>query len=201
MCLGGYLGAVVFRGAGTKGLKRNGPFCRYELWAVLRLPGRGRFEKGIIPLPTLIHLIYASVATQAFGTGQLTDLLRRSREANERAELTGMLLFSEGNFFQVLEGEPEAVDKLYEKLGQDKRHAQVTLIIREGIASRSFGDWSMGFSSISPEDLKKVDGLNDFFQGGSCFAQLDAGRAKKLLAAFGSGRWRANLMGPTRLGV
>ncbi|MGA2808532.1 MAG: BLUF domain-containing protein [Terracidiphilus sp.] len=152
-------------------------------------------------MPSLVHLIYASTATQGFGTEQLTDLLRQSREANERVDLTGILLFSDGNFFQVLEGEPEAVDKLYENLNQDKRHAQVTLIIREAIASRSFGDWSMGFSSISSEELKTVDGLNDFFQTGSCFSQLDSGRSKKLLAAFASGRWRANLMGPTRPGA
>jgi hypothetical protein len=152
-------------------------------------------------MPTLIHLIYASTALEHFGTEQLTDLLRQSREANERVNLTGMLLFSDGNFFQVLEGEPAAVDKLYEKLQQDKRHVQVTLIVKEAIASRSFGDWSMGFSSISPEQLETVEGLNDFFSAGSCFAQLDTGRAKKLLAAFASGRWRASLMGPTRPGA
>jgi hypothetical protein len=112
-----------------------------------------------------------------------------------------MLLFSDGNFFQVLEGEPAAVEKLYEKLHQYKRHVQVTLIVKEAIASRSFGDWSMGFSSISPEQLETVEGLNDFFSAGSCFAQLDTGRAKKLLAAFASGRWRASLMGPTRPGA
>ena len=81
-------------------------------------------------MPSLIHLIYASVATQEFGAEQLTFLLQQSREPNVRASLTGMLLYSDGNFFQVLEGEPEEVDKLYEKLQQDKRHAQITLIIR-----------------------------------------------------------------------
>ena len=152
-------------------------------------------------MPSLIHLIYASVATQELGTEQLTDLLRQSREANERVGLTGMLLYSDGNFFQVLEGEPEEVDKLYEKLHQDKRHTQLTLIIREQIVSRSFGDWSMGFSNISLNELEKIEGLNDFFHGGSCFTQLDAGRAKKLLAAFGDGRWRAKLAGPKQPGA
>ena len=152
-------------------------------------------------MPSLIHLIYASVATQELGTEQLTDLLRQSREANERVGLTGMLLYSDGNFFQVLEGEPEEVDKLYEKLHQDKRHTQLTLIIREPIVSRSFGDWSMGFSNISLNELEKIEGLNDFFHGGSCFTQLDAGREKKLLAAFGDGRWRAKLAGPKQPGA
>jgi hypothetical protein len=59
----------------------------------------------------------------------------------------------------------------------------------------------MGFSNISLNELEKIEGLNDFFHGGSCFAQLDAGRAKKLLAAFGDGRWRAKLAGPKQPGA
>jgi hypothetical protein len=60
---------------------------------------------------------------------------------------------------------------------------------------RSFEEWTMGFSSTSPEKLRRVPGLNDFFQTGSCFTELDANRAKKLLAAFAEGRWRAKIMG------
>jgi hypothetical protein len=142
-------------------------------------------------MPPIMHLIYASVATQEFGTEQLTELLERSREANERVGATGMLLYADGNFFQVLEGEPGVINKLYEKITQDKRHVQCTVIIREPIARRSFGNWSMGFSRVSPEELRSIAGLNDFFHDGSCFTQLDAGRAKKLLGAFAGGSWRA----------
>lgn len=139
----------------------------------------------------LIHLIYASVATLDFGEAQLAELLQQSREANKRLGLTGILLYSEGSFFQVLEGEPTVVDQLYERIIADKRHERAILIIREPIAKRSFGSWSMGFSRISRKQLRNVEGLNDFFHSGSCFIQLDAGRAKKLLAAFGEGCWRA----------
>jgi hypothetical protein len=142
-------------------------------------------------MPPLIHLIYASAATQDFGTAELTALLQQSREANERLGLTGMLLYSEGNFFQVLEGEPAAVNQLYEKIGRDKRHNQCTLIIKEPIARRLFENWSMGFSRVSSEEIRKIAGLNDFFHDGSCFARLDPGRAKKLLSAFARGSWRA----------
>ena len=143
----------------------------------------------------LIHLIYASVATQDFKIEQLTDLLQQAREANERVGLTGILLYSDGSFFQVLEGEPSVIDQLYQKLLLDKRHTQLTVIIKEPIAKRSFESWSMGFSSVSPEELTKIDGLNDFFENGSCFLQLDAGLTKKLLAAFAEGRWRVKLSG------
>jgi hypothetical protein len=102
---------------------------------------------------------------------------------------------SDGSFFQVLEGEAAAIDQLFQKLLLDNRHSHLTVIIREPIAERSFGDWSMGFSSVSPEKLRKVPGLNDFFQKGSCFTDLDSGRAKKLLSAFSEGRWRPKHLG------
>jgi hypothetical protein len=151
-------------------------------------------------MSSLIHLIYASVATQAFGKAQLTELLQQARGTNERLGLTGMLLHSDGSFFQVLEGEPVVVDQIYQKIRLDKRHGQFTTIIKEPIAKRSFASWSMGFSDVSPKDLATISGLNDFFHGGSCFSQLDAGRAKKLLAAFAVGRWRGNIEGAERQG-
>jgi hypothetical protein len=67
--------------------------------------------------------------------------------------------------------------------------------IRELIAERDFADWTMGFASVSPEKLRKIPGLNDFFRDGSCFSELDPGRAKKLLAAFAEGRWRPKHLG------
>jgi hypothetical protein len=149
-------------------------------------------------MPSLEHLIYASVAASPFGAPQLAELLQKSRTSNERLGLTGMLLHCDrdGSFFQVLEGEPAATEQLFQKILLDKRHSHVTLIIREPIVERSFADWSMGFSSVSPEKLQQVPGLNDFFQRGLCFTELDAGRAKKLLLAFSEGSWR-----PKRLGA
>jgi len=151
-------------------------------------------------MPALEHLIYASVATETFGAPQLAELLQKSRASNELHGLTGMLLHSDadGSFFQVLEGEPAAIDQLLQKLLLDKRHSHLTLIIRERITERSFAGWTMGFSSVSPDKLRKIPGLNDFFRKGSSFAELDAGRAKKLLSAFMEGRWRPKHLGATR---
>jgi hypothetical protein len=56
---------------------------------------------------------------------------------NKPLGITGMFLYSDGSFFQVLEGEAATVDALYEKLDRDKRHQQLTLIIREPIANQA----------------------------------------------------------------
>jgi hypothetical protein len=55
----------------------------------------------------------------------------------------------------------------------------------------------MGFSSVSPDKLRDVPGLNDFFGRGSSFTKLDAGRAKKILSAFVEGHWRPEHLGVT----
>jgi len=73
-----------------------------------------------------MHCIYASAATRHFETAELTALLQAARKHNDGAGLTGMLLYTEGSFFQVLEGVPDAVEALYARIELDKRHEQVT---------------------------------------------------------------------------
>lgn len=138
----------------------------------------------------LKHVIYASAAVQQLKMTDLTALLQAARKHNDAHGLTGMLLYTEGSFFQVLEGPPDAVKDLYARIIKDKRHDQVTKIVAEAIPSRSFANWTMGFSMVSRSDLALISGTNDFFAGANCFLGLDAGRAKKLLSAFREGRWR-----------
>jgi hypothetical protein len=141
----------------------------------------------------LIHCIYASAAIRDLDDGELRTLLGDARYRNIQAAVSGMLLYTAGSFFQVLEGEPEAVDATFARIAQDLRHQQVTVINREPIAGRSFGEWSMGFTSVSREQLGAMVGLNDFFGEGNCYSKLGDGRAKKILRAFAQGRWRAQL--------
>ncbi len=103
-----------------------------------------------------------------------------------------MLLYIEGGFFQVLEGEPAAVDAVYQNIEADPRHERITLIIREPIVRRSFGEWTMGFEALGLKEANELIGENDFFTSASCVTQLTPGRAKKLLSAFRTGRWRAD---------
>ncbi|MEZ5741680.1 MAG: BLUF domain-containing protein [Burkholderiaceae bacterium] len=140
-------------------------------------------------MSSLIHCIYASAATHQFEPDELGELLKAARSKNERLGLTGMLLYADGSFFQVLEGAPGIVDQVYARIEADPRHDRVTQIIRESIPQRAFAEWSMGFAAPTRQDLATLVGMNDFFSGASCFAGLGRGRAKKLLDAFQKGRW------------
>ncbi len=141
----------------------------------------------------LIHCIYASTASAPFAPENLTALLERARQRNHELGVTGMLLHVDDSFFQVLEGPADVIDGLYSRIAIDPRHHGVTRIIREPIARRDFSQWTMGFASMSPAAVATILGSNDFFAQQSCLMTLDEGRAKKLLTAFASGRWRARM--------
>lgn len=144
-------------------------------------------------MPELVHLIYSSAAAHPFGRDDLTQLLTKARFKNDKLGVTGMLLYAEGSFFQVLEGSPDTVDALFDTIKNDERHSKVTVIIREPIAKRAFSNWTMGYADITPGETGELVGENDFFSSGQSFSKLDEGRAKKLLAAFKQGRWRSRL--------
>ena len=137
----------------------------------------------------LIQCIYSSAATTAFEEHDIPPFLDKIRAANEGYGVTGMLLYVEGSFFQILEGAQDTVEALVRRIETDPRHTRLTVIIREPIAERSFGEWTMGFESLCIAEVGPLIGENDFFDSASCIAQMTASRAKKLLLAFRNGRW------------
>lgn len=144
-------------------------------------------------MTNLVHLIYSSAATVAFSKSDLHDLLDISRAKNQANNITGMLLFDQGSFFQVLEGNAADVEAIYAVIEKDKRHDRIVTIIKEPISKRSFGEWTMGYAQMSTEDIASIVGVSNFFNEGTTFGGVGPGRAKKLLNAFYEGRWRSKV--------
>ncbi|MBZ0289658.1 MAG: BLUF domain-containing protein [Anaerolineae bacterium] len=110
----------------------------------------------------LIHLIYASSATQKMSSDDLVAILKKAREKNHSLGVTGMLLFQGGNFLQVLEGDRAVVENLYETIRQDPRHYQVTRLISRGVQQREFEEWEMGFTNLDTMDLAALPGYSPY---------------------------------------
>ena len=140
--------------------------------------------------PDIELVAYASAASAPFSSQSLGDLLLGARSKNSRLGLTGMLLYHQDSFFQVLEGRSAAVESLYERICADERHTKIVKLIREPIEKRSFAEWTMGLGQPDRDELGAIPGLNDFFRQGSCLWELEPGRARTLLNAFRDGRWR-----------
>jgi len=76
----------------------------------------------------------------------LRCILAVARRRNQADNITGALLFTASGFAQVLEGQRDAVERTFERIGADPRHADITVLAFTPIERRSFPDWSMGFS-------------------------------------------------------
>lgn len=137
----------------------------------------------------LIHIVYVSRSLHQFSEPQWMELLAQAIKKNARLNVTGLLLKKGTDFFQVIEGEKDVLVPLYATIAADPRHTEVVKIIEEPIARRAFVDWSMASAELTHEELRQVDGFSDYFVGGSAFANLSHGRARKLIAAFDAGRW------------
>lgn len=112
----------------------------------------------------MLSVTYLSSATDLIGPARLVELLTAWRENNRTLDLTGMLLYSGGNFIQALEGPAGAVESLLATIGVDPRHRDLTVLQREQVQVRDYPDWSMGFRHVDPAEMQRVDGFNPFLQ-------------------------------------
>lgn len=98
---------------------------------------------------TLETLVYVSKATPGFGLRDLKHVLRRSREHNFRAHVTGYLVYDGTCFAQLLEGAPEALDETMARVEVDPRHAELVVLLRASAAARCFDGWAMGCTNLA----------------------------------------------------
>ena len=92
----------------------------------------------------LVRLMYASRAAESVNHDELVAILKQSKAYNPAAGVTGVLCFSGGIFLQVLEGGRAPLNALYNRIVQDARHREVTLLSYEEIGERCFAGWAMG---------------------------------------------------------
>ena len=76
-----------------------------------------------------------------------------------------MLLFQEGSFIQVLEGDQQAVESLFPVLSQDTRHKDTNVVLRTWVEERAFDHWSMGYKRTATID-DVPEGFHYFLQHG-----------------------------------
>jgi len=139
----------------------------------------------------VFQLGYSSAAARPFDAGELVELLTKARENNAALGVTGMLLYHDGSFLQVLEGERQTVEALYDKIADDPRHLKPMLLFRHEDHPRSFGEWTMGFHELLRGGIEPPAGLNRFLQTGAAGLKAEDGeRIYDVLLGFRDGRWR-----------
>jgi hypothetical protein len=102
----------------------------------------------------LHQIIYVSTAEAALTEEALLELLSESQKRNAAREITGLLLHSDGNIIQIIEGPESAAKELYTKISADKRHRGVTLMSSRRIERRDFPNFKMGFKRTHSQTLE-----------------------------------------------
>lgn len=106
------------------------------------------------------RLIYSSEATAEMGRADLEQMLEESRLRNVKRGITGVLVYTDGVFLQVLEGERDDVDDLMASLRRDPRHRNVTVIHEEETGGCIFPTWRMAYLSPRADEVAAWAGLD-----------------------------------------
>lgn len=138
----------------------------------------------------LHQLVYVSAARHPFSPEELDHLLEQSRRHNGRNGLTGLLLYEDGSFLQLLEGPEQAVRTTFSRIAQDHRHHRVMTVHEVDVDERSFPAWSMGYPRLGAAGSMRPEGYADFFaQAKNAEAQPAKTVAQQIVNAFRQGRW------------
>jgi len=134
----------------------------------------------------MISLIYVSIARHPMTKQDLLDLLNQCVRNNQAVQITGMLLYKDGKFMQILEGPDAAVRKIYSAIEHDVRHCSIIKLVQGPVVERRFPNWTMGFRDLDAIRADEIPGYEGYLNEepvGQVFP-LDPDRANKLLRMF-----------------
>jgi hypothetical protein len=112
------------------------------------------------------ELLYTSEASWEMNQQELLELLVQARKKNQQLDVTGILLYHQKEFMQLIEGKKEDILQLWKTIRKDKRHFFAKVIYQGPVSERGFSEWSMAFQNIEGLDLSKLNGYSDFLMKG-----------------------------------
>lgn len=137
----------------------------------------------------LSQLIYTSQAIPGLTHVALQDIAVTAARFNSLVGISGLLVFDEGCFLQVLEGDDAAIVPLYQHIKRDVRHLNVVKLIHEPINKRRFAKWGMRLVADTPYgNASALENWRELFTT-DAFAHLTEDRVRTVLDAFTRGRW------------
>ena len=105
------------------------------------------------------QVIYSSRAAAPMSMTDLESILVDAREGNLRRGVTGALVFVDGVFLQILEGQKEAVKSLMSSIAKDTRHSELHVIYEAEIDQAMFSAWRMAYLSSTPAQVSAWLGM------------------------------------------
>jgi hypothetical protein len=108
----------------------------------------------------IYQIIYSSEAATPMQTDDLQELLDHARRSNAAKGITGALVYAEGIFLQILEGDKVLLLDLMAKIRRDVRHESVLVLRESEVPTAIFGSWKMAYVSATPKQVAKWAGVS-----------------------------------------
>ena len=107
------------------------------------------------PLTTLLYVS----ELRDFGAGEIDGICHQSRANNAHDGITGLLVFDGHAFCQFVEGPPDAIAALLERLERDPRHVKMRVLQHGPVGpGRRFPAWRLGYAySADPASIARID--------------------------------------------
>jgi len=109
----------------------------------------------------MYQLLYISNAVNLMSNDELESLLGNARIKNHQLNITGMLVYLDGSFIQVLEGEKAVVKDSFKNISKDPRHNNIILVDENHIDKRAFQSWEMAFHKLHANDIEKFPAIKN----------------------------------------
>tara|TARA_R100000935_G_scaffold55294_1_gene85095 strand:+ start:546 stop:950 length:405 start_codon:yes stop_codon:yes gene_type:complete len=90
-------------------------------------------------------IVYVSTASSDLDKEEIEKNLNFSKLSNNKNDITGLLLFSGGNFFQIIEGEKDRIIKLFDTIMADDRHHDIIQIFGKDIHKEAYDGYASDF--------------------------------------------------------
>jgi hypothetical protein len=96
------------------------------------------------------RVIYTSRSLMGDAPSAVEAMVERSNVRNAASDITGMLWSDGACFAQVLEGEKDVVEALFERIKMDVSHDDIEIVLDREVSHRLFGRWGMAQPDDSP---------------------------------------------------
>ncbi len=105
--------------------------------------------------PVLDTFVYCSRAAEGVDDAEVDRIIELSQRSNVARDITGVLVFGSGVFFQWIEGPPAQVEKLIASLHGDPRHYDIVTLDRSvEKRARLYPNWEM--ERVGADDIRAV---------------------------------------------
>lgn len=105
------------------------------------------------------QLTYRSKAIPDITSKEIQEIIKIAKAFNSTNDISGCLLFDNGYFVQILEGDEEKVTQLYLTIKKDRRHNHLEVLSKGWSSKRVFDNWGMGYLEMKAMKIGKKEDL------------------------------------------